>query len=389
MAIGTWTGSYQGSDYVETFSQPEPTAGTDRKFVVAVIGKHNADEVSPEIASVTVGGVTATRIGTAADSEDQSGGVNSLGVGIFEVKEADISSITTSGGNCDIVVQLGEPDAGGPGIICISTTLTDRDQSTPTLTAGTGDTSTFPASLTLNSVPEDSDLVAVVGYQPRETGTPTWTTVTSANYVETSSNLSGGVAEAEDVSSGNKTVTVDPNDGGAARDAFQVVAFEPATAAAGQADDVDISVTISPRGDDTQGVDGRTDTETITYTITVSGTDAQGGGQEDIATIGYSITLSGSDSQGVSTAPPSTGDNQSDKQASVRAVSSTTLTYEGDWHSLFDDAGIAAGPFEARLLQWINQQLSSNYINVSEAMSAFAIDRGAVSWSALGVFNID
>ena len=43
--------------------------------------------------------------------------------------------------------------------------------------------------------------------------------------------------------------------------------------------------------------------------------------------------------------------NQSLKQASVRAVTGTSGTYEEDWNALFTLAGVQAGVFNERLPQ--------------------------------------
>lgn len=79
--------------------------------------------------------------------------------------------------------------------------------------------------------------------------------------------------------------------------------------------------------------------------------------------------------------------NKGLKQASIRAVTSTTGTYEEDWHALFDLAGIATGTFNGRLLGYINHKLSSSYDNLPSAMQAFAADNGAYNWDSLGTFD--
>jgi len=79
--------------------------------------------------------------------------------------------------------------------------------------------------------------------------------------------------------------------------------------------------------------------------------------------------------------------NQSLKQASIRAVTGTTGTYEEDWHALFDLAGISGGAFNERLLAYINYKLSSSYNNLPSAMQAFAADNGAYNWDSLGTFD--
>lgn len=79
--------------------------------------------------------------------------------------------------------------------------------------------------------------------------------------------------------------------------------------------------------------------------------------------------------------------NQSLRQASVRAVTSTAYDYEGDWMALFDARSIPAGAFNERLLGYINGQLLSNYTNLNDAMRAFAVDQGSPSWNELGTFT--
>lgn len=79
---------------------------------------------------------------------------------------------------------------------------------------------------------------------------------------------------------------------------------------------------------------------------------------------------------------------QSDRQASVRAQTGTAGTYEGDWHALFAAAGIAAGPFDGRMLAWINQALGQGFISLPQAQQAFAVSQGAANWNALGAFSL-
>lgn len=75
------------------------------------------------------------------------------------------------------------------------------------------------------------------------------------------------------------------------------------------------------------------------------------------------------------------------KQASVRAVTSTTENYEGDWHALFTLASIPAGPFDQRLLAWLNIKLSATYTNLPAAMQALATSLGIYNWSSIGTFD--
>lgn len=79
--------------------------------------------------------------------------------------------------------------------------------------------------------------------------------------------------------------------------------------------------------------------------------------------------------------------NQGLRQAAARAVSGTTLDYNGDFMAMFDHDGIAAGDFNGRLLAWINLKLSASYTEINGAMNAFAISQGVNSWNELGTFT--
>lgn len=75
------------------------------------------------------------------------------------------------------------------------------------------------------------------------------------------------------------------------------------------------------------------------------------------------------------------------RQASVRAVTGTTGTVEGDWEALFDAASIPAGPFNGRMLAWINLKLSKAYTEVNGALQALAEASLAINFSSLGTFD--
>ena len=79
--------------------------------------------------------------------------------------------------------------------------------------------------------------------------------------------------------------------------------------------------------------------------------------------------------------------NDGARQASVRAVSGAMLDDNGDWHALFDQAGILPGPFNGRMLAWINSQLSAVYLELNGAMAAYAASQGFSGWSAMGAFS--
>ena len=66
---------------------------------------------------------------------------------------------------------------------------------------------------------------------------------------------------------------------------------------------------------------------------------------------------------------------------------SAWIVQTGDWHALFDLAGIPQGDFNGRLLAWINDYLSTSYAGLPEAMQAFAVDQGYINWSSMGTFD--
>lgn len=77
---------------------------------------------------------------------------------------------------------------------------------------------------------------------------------------------------------------------------------------------------------------------------------------------------------------------QSLRQASIRGVTATTHTYEGDWHAKFTANGIAAGDFNGRLLQYINTRLTASYTNINSAMAAMAAAESANTFQQIGTF---
>lgn len=75
--------------------------------------------------------------------------------------------------------------------------------------------------------------------------------------------------------------------------------------------------------------------------------------------------------------------SQGTLQASIRAVTGTALSFNGDWLALFDAAGIPAGTFNERLLQWLNAQMGTSYASLPGAQAAYAASQGATTWSAI------
>lgn len=79
-----------------------------------------------------------------------------------------------------------------------------------------------------------------------------------------------------------------------------------------------------------------------------------------------------------------TDTQQGKRQQSVRDATGTATAYEGDWHALFDLDGIVAGPYNGRLLAWINLTLGATYTSLPDAQAAYAATQGADNWSAMG-----
>jgi len=72
--------------------------------------------------------------------------------------------------------------------------------------------------------------------------------------------------------------------------------------------------------------------------------------------------------------------NQELRQAAVRAVTSTTGSYNEDWMALFDAASIASGEFNGRFIAWLQQQTGSSSTNINDLKADFATQLGVASW---------
>lgn len=75
------------------------------------------------------------------------------------------------------------------------------------------------------------------------------------------------------------------------------------------------------------------------------------------------------------------------RQQTVREITGTDFSYDGDWQALFDLNGIPQGDSDGRLLQWLSLELGVTYTNLPEAMQTFAELNGACNWSSMGLFN--
>ena len=81
--------------------------------------------------------------------------------------------------------------------------------------------------------------------------------------------------------------------------------------------------------------------------------------------------------------------NQSERQASIRAVTGTTGTYNEDWLALFDLDGIPAGTFNERLYMWLEIETGLSGLTLNELMVAYAVLQGVETWNELGALALD
>jgi hypothetical protein len=81
--------------------------------------------------------------------------------------------------------------------------------------------------------------------------------------------------------------------------------------------------------------------------------------------------------------------NQSARQASIRAVTGTTGTYNEDWLALFDLDGIPAGTFNERLYMWLEIETGLSGLTLNELMVAYAVLQGVETWNELGALALD
>lgn len=75
--------------------------------------------------------------------------------------------------------------------------------------------------------------------------------------------------------------------------------------------------------------------------------------------------------------------NQSKRQLAIRALTGTVMPHEGDWHALWDSLAIPVGPFDSRMLAWINGVLGGGYTNLADAQTAYARAAGYYDWDSL------
>jgi hypothetical protein len=79
--------------------------------------------------------------------------------------------------------------------------------------------------------------------------------------------------------------------------------------------------------------------------------------------------------------------NQEARQASIRAVTSTTGTRNEDWLALFTERSASTGTYNERMLSYINTLLSTSYTNINDAKQALAANQSADNFSSMGTFT--
>lgn len=82
--------------------------------------------------------------------------------------------------------------------------------------------------------------------------------------------------------------------------------------------------------------------------------------------------------------PTNDGLKQQSLRTKLGKINTDPGTFNEDFHAYWDFLAISAGPFEARMLLWINAALAANYTNVNAAQQAYATAKGANNWSSLG-----
>lgn len=81
--------------------------------------------------------------------------------------------------------------------------------------------------------------------------------------------------------------------------------------------------------------------------------------------------------------------NQEGVHTSVRAVTGTSYDYLSDWHALFDANSVASGPWNERMLRFLNTNLGTSYTALNDAMNAFAIAQGFPGgWNDMNSFTL-
>lgn len=73
--------------------------------------------------------------------------------------------------------------------------------------------------------------------------------------------------------------------------------------------------------------------------------------------------------------------NQSELHQDVRVLSGTASNHNSDWHAWFTVELIGDGPFNARMLAWINQRLVASHTNLPAAQIALAQAQGFQKFS--------
>jgi hypothetical protein len=81
--------------------------------------------------------------------------------------------------------------------------------------------------------------------------------------------------------------------------------------------------------------------------------------------------------------PTNTGLQIASLQEAITDENTRDRSYNSLWHTYWDQDGVADGPFNARMLNWINTVLGESYTDLPGAMQAFAESRGFYNWDSI------
>jgi hypothetical protein len=81
--------------------------------------------------------------------------------------------------------------------------------------------------------------------------------------------------------------------------------------------------------------------------------------------------------------PTNTGLQIASLQEAITDENTRNRSYNSLWHTYWDQDGVADGPFNARMLNWINTVLDESYTDLPGAMQAFAESRGFYNWDSI------
>lgn len=71
-------------------------------------------------------------------------------------------------------------------------------------------------------------------------------------------------------------------------------------------------------------------------------------------------------------------------QDAVRTATSTTHQWQNDWRALFTIDSITEGnTWNEKMLKWINTELSTSYVGVTQALQEYAVAKGFTRFNSM------